>query len=284
MKATRMIAKRLAVLSAVMVLVSCGQTGGGKKITVVSREEGSGTRGAFIELFKIEEKAEGRRKDLTTKEAVVAPSTDVTLTTIANDPNAIGYISLGSLNPTVKAVTIDSVVPTAENILNGSYKVARPFLIATKGEPSALAADFISFILSTDGQAVVARSYVAVAGSGQPYAATGATGKLIIVGSSSVTPVMEKLKEAYQKINPQVSIEIQMSDSTSGMIAVTEGTAEIGLASRALKESELAELRPTEIARDGIAVIVNNANPTGALSSGQVKAIFTGGTTDWGTL
>ena len=255
-------------------------------ITVVSREDGSGTRGAFIELMGIEEKAEdGTKTDHTTTEAVIANKTDVMLTNVAGDPYSIGYVSLGSLNESVKAVMVDGVAGSTETIKDGSYTVARPFQIATKGTPSALAQDFINYILSAEGQAVVADGYIAIADNAASFISANVSGKLVIAGSSSVSPVMEKLVEAYKLVNTGAEIEIQTSDSTAGMTAAIEGTCDIGMASRDLKDTELAEgLTPTVIAMDGIAVIVNPENPITDLSTEQVKAIFIGETTTWDAL
>ena len=255
-------------------------------ISVVSREDGSGTRGAFIELFGIEQKdADGNKVDNTADTAEITNSTSVMMTTIAGNKSGIGYISLGSLNDTVKAVTIDGAEATTDNIKNGSYKIARPFNIATTADVSDLAQDFINFIMSDEGQAVVEENGYISQGSSGPFNHAKVTGKLVIAGSSSVTPVMEKLKEAYLAINSGASIELQQSDSTTGMSSALEGVCDIGMASRELKDSEIeAGLNATIIAMDGIAVIVNNENPVSALTSEQVKNIFTGELTDWSEL
>ncbi|NTU88758.1 MAG: phosphate ABC transporter substrate-binding protein [Actinobacteria bacterium] len=253
-------------------------------ITVSSREDGSGTRGAFIELFGVEEKnAAGEKVDNTTLDAQITNSTSVMMTTVAGDPNSIGYISLGSLNDTVKAVAIDGAEASVENIKNGSYTIARPFNIATKGTVDATTQDFIDYIMSTEGQAVVeGEGYIAVNDDAEAYKASGATGKIVVAGSSSVTPVMEKLSEAYQALNPDVEIEINQSDSTTGMESTASGICQIGMASRELKDSELANgLTPLVIAKDGIAVIVNNDSTVTDLTKDQVKAIFTGVVTEW---
>lgn len=252
-------------------------------ISVVSREDGSGTRGAFIELFGIEQKDEsGEKVDLTTTSAEITNSTAVMMTTIAGNPQAIGYISLGSLNDTVKALKIDGAEATADNIKAGTYKVARPFNIATKDDVSAVAQDFITFIMSEEGQAVVEENGYISQGNNGAYTASGQSGKVVVAGSSSITPVMEKLKEAYTALNPNVTIEIQQNDSTTGMTSVAEGGCDIGMASRELKDSELEKgLTPTVIAMDGIAVIVNNENTISDMTSENVKAIFTGEVTDW---
>jgi len=252
-------------------------------ITVVSREEGSGTRGAFIELFGIEQKnVAGEKVDHTTEEANVTQSTSVMMTTVAGDPNAIGYISLVSLNDTVKAVDIDGAGATVDNIKNGSYKVSRPFNIATKENVSDVAKDFIGYILSADGQKVVEDNGYISTGNTGAYSAYGGSGKIVVAGSSSVTPVMEKLKETYIALNPNVTIEVQQSDSTTGMTSAIDGICDIGMASREVKDSELEKgLTATVIAMDGIAVIVNNESPVDALTSQNVLDIFTGVVTDW---
>lgn len=255
----------------------------GNAISVISREEGSGTRGAFIELMGIEEKNDsGEKIDNTTEEAEISNSTSVMMTTVAGNKDAIGYISLGSLNDTVKAVKIDGVEATKENINNGTYKVARPFHIATKGDVSPLAEDFIAFIMSEEGQKIaVDNGYVSKENNGA-YEAKNPEGKLVIAGSSSISPLMEKLIEAYKALNANADIQLQQNDSTTGMTSVMEGIADIGMASRELKDTELSEgLNPTVIAMDGIAVVVNNDNAVEELSSEDVKAIFTGEKTSW---
>lgn len=252
-------------------------------ITVVSREDGSGTRGAFIELFGIEEKgADGQKVDNTVETAEITNSTAVMMQTIAGNKDAIGYISLGSLNDTVKALEIDGAKATVEDIKNGTYKISRPFNIATKDEISPAAQDFMAFIMSEEGQAVVEKSGYISQGNTGAYAATDVEGKVTVAGSSSVTPVMEKLKEAYASVNPKITVEVQQSDSTTGMTSAIEGICDIGMASRELKESELsAGLTPTVIAMDGIAVIVNKENAVNGLTSANVKDIYTGNATDW---
>lgn len=279
------------VLASAAALSACGGSSPSKSnaefdskktINVVSREDGSGTRGAFIELFGIEEKgSDGTKVDHTTEEAIIANKTDVMLSTVAGDDYAIGYVSLGSLNDTVKALNIDGVEPTAENVKNKTYSVSRPFQIATKGQPSALAQDFIDYILSSDGQAVISKSYIAVNDKAAAYSGSKPKGKIVVSGSSSVTPVMEKLKEAYLAVNKDAEIEIQQSDSTTGMKNTIEGICDIGMASRDLKDSEKTELTATPIALDGIAVIANTNNPLPNLSSEQVKSIFTGEAAEW---
>ena len=278
--------KSAAAVMAVLMAASAGMTAmaaASGDITVVSREDGSGTRGAFIELMGVEEKdADGNKVDNTTESAKITNSTAVMLSTVAEDVNAIGYISLGSLNDTVTAVKIDGAEASAEAIEDGSYKVVRPFNIVTTAEVSDAAADFISYIMSTEGQAVVAdNGYIPVKDT-KAYAATDAEGKVVVAGSSSVTPVMEKLAESYQAVNDKVTIEVQQSDSTTGIQSAIDGLCDIGMASRELKDSELeAGLTPTVIAQDGIAIIVNNDSGITELTSEQVKDIYTGNITTW---
>ena len=281
----------LSVLGAAALvgLSACGSTANGDseaglgQINVVTREDGSGTRGAFIELFGLEEKnSDGEKVDLTTQNAIVTNSTSVMLTTVAEDGSAIGYASLGSLNDSVKVVDIDGAEATVENIKDGSYKVSRPFNIVTKDDTNEAAKDFINFILSSEGQAIVEKSgYIPLDDNGS-YKSSVNSGKVVISGSSSVTPVMEKLKEAYAKVNPDVTIEIQQSDSSTGVANTIDGTADIGMASRELKDTEEKEgVTATVIAMDGIAVIVNDKNEVDDLTSEQVKDIIAGDTTSW---
>lgn len=251
-------------------------------ITVVSREDGSGTRGAFVELFGVEEEQSGEKVDMTTQEASITNSTSVMLTTVAGDPYAIGYVSLGSLNDSVKALLIDGVEATGENVSNGSYKISRPFNIVTNGAPSDVTQDFIDFIMSSDGQAVVEENSYIKASEEGAFKGTQPSGKVVVAGSSSVTPVMEKLKEAYLDLNPNAEIEIQQSDSTTGVQSAIDGICDIGMASREIKDSEAAEgIEAQVIAMDGIAVIVNQENVLDGLSSEQVKSIYTGAAYDW---
>lgn len=255
-------------------------------ITVVSREDGSGTRGAFIELFGIQEEQDGEKVDMTTMDASVTNSTSVMMTTVAGDENAIGYISLGSLNDTVKAVKIDGAEASAENVANDTYKVSRPFNIVTGEEISETAQDFVNYIMSEEGQQIVEdNGYIKEDAEAEAYEGGAVSGKIVIAGSSSVTPVMEKLSEAYQALNKDVTIEVQQSDSTTGVNSTAEGICDIGMVSRELKDEE-GELGLTAqvIARDGIAVIVNKDNDLEDLTTEQVKAIFTGETTEWEAL
>ena len=253
------------------------------QINVISREDGSGTRGAFIEIFGIEKKnAEGKKIDYTTEEAAITNSTAVMLSSVAGDKYAIGYVSLGSLNNSVKALQIDGAEASAENINNGSYKISRPFNIAVKDNLSAVATDFVNYILSDEGQNVIAANkYIKVKTSGS-FQTKAPKGKVVVAGSSSVSPVMEKLIEAYKKINPNATLELQTSDSTTGVTNAINGTCDIGMASRSLKSSEKEKgVNEVTIAIDGIAVIVNQENPTVGLTKAQVESIFTGKVEKW---
>ncbi|MGO5027997.1 substrate-binding domain-containing protein [Candidatus Agathobaculum pullicola] len=254
---------------------SAGMSG---TITVISREDGSGTRSAFVELTGVEDD----NGDNTTVDAEIANKTDVVLTSVAGNESAIGYVSLGSLNDTVKAIQVDGVDATVENVKSGDYTLSRPFNIATKGEPTGVAGDFINFILSADGQAIVEEEgYIKVNDAAEAFTTDGSEGQIAVGGSSSVSPVMEKLIEAYQAVNPKAKIELQTSDSTSGMTGAMDGTFAIGMASRELKDEEKAELTGTAIALDGIAVVVNPASSIDGLTMDQIRSIYTGETTDW---
>ena len=253
------------------------------QINVISREDGSGTRGAFIEIFGIEKKnAEGKKIDYTTEEAAITNSTAVMLSSVAGDKYAIGYVSLGSLNNSVKALQIDGAEASVENINNGSYKISRPFNIAVKDNLSEVATDFVNYILSDEGQNVIAANkYIKVKTSGS-FQTKAPKGKVVVAGSSSVSPVMEKLIEAYKKINPNATLELQTSDSTTGVTNAINGTCDIGMASRSLKSSEKEKgVNEVTIAIDGIAVIVNQENPTVGLTKTQVESIFTGKVEKW---
>ena len=256
-----------------------------KPINVISREEGSGTRSAFVELTGVEQKVDGKKVDMTTEDAQITNNTAVMLATVAGDAYAVGYVSLGSMNESVKAVEVEGVEVTAENVANGDYQIARPFNIAYREATlSPLGMDFVSYVMSVEGQAIVtANGYVAI-DNAEAFAGSQPQGKLVIAGSSSVSPVMEKLAEAYLALNPNAEIEIQTSDSTTGMTAAMDGSCEIGMASRDLKENEAAELTGMTIAMDGIAVIVNHENPVGAMSVEQIGAIYTGDVMRWNEL
>lgn len=252
-----------------------------KTIAVITREEGSGTRDAFTELTGVLVKDGDTKTDNTTSSAVTINSTEAVITNVKDNDSAIGYISLGSLNNTVKALKVGSIEATAENVKSGDYVISRPFNIAYKGELSEVAQDFVDYILSADGQAVVSgEGYVAVT-ENEAYNGKKPEGKISVAGSSSVSPVMEKLAEAYQKVNTNAKVEIQTSDSSAGMQAAMEGTCDIGMASRELKDKEASELKSTTIAKDGIAIIVNTANTCDDLTVDQIKSIYTGETTVW---
>ena len=253
-------------------------TGTSGAIHVVSREDGSGTRGAFVELTGVEDD----NGDNTTVDAEIANRTDAVLTTVAGNEAAIGYVSLGALNDTVKAVKVDGVEATVDNVKSGTYTLSRPFNIATKGEPTGVAADFINFIMSADGQAIVTEAgYITINDNAEAFTSDGSSGQIAVGGSSSVSPVMEKLIEAYKAVNPNAQIELQTSDSTSGMTGAMDGTFAIGMASRELKDEEAAELTGQAIAMDGIAVIVNTANTVEDLTMDQIRGIYVGEITDW---
>ena len=252
-------------------------------ITVISREDGSGTRGAFIELTGVEAKNDaGEKVDNTTEAAAIQSSTNGVLTAVSNDETAIGYISLGSLNDDVKAVTVDGVAPSAETVKDGTYTLARPFNLVTNGDATdPVAVDFIAYCLSTDGQALATEEgYIGDAGT--DYTSTQPAGKIVVGGSSSVSPLMEKLIEAYKTVNPNATLELQTTDSTTGVSGALDGTYTIGMASRELKDSETGSgAKATVLAKDGIAVIVSNDNPIENLTVDQIKGIYTGELTTW---
>lgn len=252
-----------------------------KTISVVTREEGSGTRDAFTELTGVLVKNGDNKTDNTTTSAVTINSTEAVITNVKDNEAAIGYISLGSLNDTVKALKIGGVEATADNVKSGDYAVSRPFNIAYKGELSDVAQDFVDYIMSSDGQKIVSDNGYVTVSENAAYSGKKPSGKISVAGSSSVSPVMEKLAEAYQKVNTNAKVEIQTSDSSAGMQSAMGGTCDIGMASRDLKDEEKSVLKVETIAKDGIAVIVNNANTCDDLTLDQVKSIYTGETTVW---
>ncbi len=293
--ATKLVLTLVAACMAISLgwLVGCSsgekqQEGSGQSaedISVYSREDGSGTRGAFIELFGLEEADDqGNKVDTTIDAAAITNSTSVMMTSVKGDPGAIGYISLGSLDDSVKSLKIDGVEATADNVKDGSYKIARPFNIVTTDELTPAAQDFITFIMSKEGQTIVEdNGYIAVSEDAASYTPTGTSEKIVVAGSSSVTPVMEKLAEAYEQANPEATIEVQQSDSTTGVTMAIEGTCDIGMASRELKDSEMGKGAQSQaITRDGIAVIVPVESAIEGLTSDQVKQIFSGKITSWG--
>lgn len=271
-----------SVALAAAMLASCG--GSSDKITVISREDGSGTRGAFIELTGIEEKdSNGNKTDNTKKDALICKSTDVVLTQVSGDKNAIGYISFGSLNDTVKALKVEGVEPSTATIESGDYKIVRPFNIAVKDGLSDAAQDFENYILSSEGQDIIEKAgYIKIDKSAAAYASNNASGKVVVSGSSSVTPVMEKLAEAYQKANTNVTVDVQQSDSSTGIKDATNGTSDIGMASRDISDDELSQgIKSVTIAQDAIAVIVNKDNAVEDITMDEIKAIYTGSKTTW---
>lgn len=271
-----------SVALAATMLASCG--GSSDKITVISREDGSGTRGAFIELTGIEEKdSNGNKTDNTKKDALICKSTDVVLTQVSGDKNAIGYISFGSLNDTVKALKVEGVEPSTATIESGDYKIVRPFNIAVKDGLSDAAQDFENYILSSEGQDIIEKAgYIKIDKSAAAYASNNASGKVLVSGSSSVTPVMEKLAEAYQKANTNVTVDVQQSDSSTGIKDATNGTSDIGMASRDISDDELSQgIKFVTIAQDAIAVIVNKDNAVDDITMDEIKAIYTGSKTTW---
>ena len=283
--------KKLAVIlmvSAVILSLSfaSGASETNSKINVISREEGSGTRGAFVELTGVEEKIDGVKVDQTTLDAEIASSTSVVITTVEGDKNAIGYISLGSLSDKVKAIEVDGVYPTTESVKSGEYKISRPFVMAYK-TLSETAEDFLKFVMSSNGQDIVAKKgYIRVDDSNKyTYESSKKSGSVTISGSSSVYPVMEVLVEAYMALNPDVKVTLMQSDSTTGINDAISGNSDIGLSSRNLKASELEKgLEYNVMAMDGIAVIVNNENAVKGLSSETIRDIYKGLVTTWAGL
>ena len=283
--------KKLAVIlmvSAVILSLSfaSGASETNSKINVISREEGSGTRGAFVELTGVEEKIDGVKVDQTTLDAEIASYTSVVITTVEGDKNAIGYISLGSLSDKVKAIEVDGVYPTTESVKSGEYKISRPFVMAYK-TLSETAEDFLKFVMSSNGQDIVAKKgYIRVDDSNKyTYESSKKSGSVTISGSSSVYPVMEVLVEAYMALNPDVKVTLMQSDSTTGINDAISGKSDIGLSSRNLKASELEKgLEYNVMAMDGIAVIVNNENAVKGLSSETIRDIYKGLVTTWAGL
>ena len=273
----RILVIALSVVLAVSAFAACSNDS--TSIYVISREDGSGTRSAFAELLGIVDENEN---DATVGSAEKVTSTSTVITTVAGNKLAIGYISLGSLSDSVKAVSVDGVAPSVENVKNGTYKIARPFNICYKEDTlSELASDFVKFILSKEGQEIISGDYIPVVDNAESFTSDMSSGQISIGGSSSVTPVMQELIEAYQQINTNAQIEINQTDSSSGMNAAMDGTIDIGMASRELKDSEKAELTPVQIALDGIAIVVNPENTVEDLTTDQVKAIYVGDVTTW---
>ena len=276
MKTNKVISIFAAMVMTASIFTGCSSAN--STITVISREDGSGTRGAFTELMGIA----ADDVDNTVETAEISNSTSVVIQSVAGNKNAIGYISLGSLGDEVKAVSVNGVEATVDNINNGTYKVSRPFNIATKENISELAADFVTFIMSADGQAIVEEKGYIKASDNGAYTSSGLSGTIVVAGSTSVAPVMGVLADKYKELNSGVTVEIQQTGSSAGMTSAIEGACDIGMASREVKDSEIEQgLVPTVIAMDGIAVIVNNENEVSSLSSEQIKGIYTGEITDW---
>lgn len=294
-KTSRVLTMAVAALMAVSAFAGCGNNSSSssndsgstatfdtsKEISVITREQGSGTRDAFVELTGVLVKDGDTKTDNTAASAVTVNGTEAVITNVKGNDAAIGYISLGSLNDSVKAAKIEGVEATAENVKSGDYKISRPFNIAYKGELEGIAKDFVDFIMSADGQRVVSDNGYVTVSENAAYSGSKPSGKIVVAGSSSVSPVMEKLIEAYKAINTGADIELQTNDSSAGMTAAIEGTCDIGMASRELKDKEAAELKSQAIAKDGIAVIVNTSNTLDSLTLDQVKAIYTGETKVW---
>lgn len=270
----------IATLFAVILtaLCACGKSSG-STISVITREEGSGTRGAFVELLGI---VDDDGNDNIVKTAEATNSTSVMMTTVAGNKNAIGYVSLGSLSSDVKAIKVDGAEPTVANIEAGTYKVARPFnLVYNDDKLSDVAADFVKFIMSSEGQAIVTRKgYISVKTS-DSYKSSGLTGTVVLDGSTSVGPLMDAIADEYKKLNPDVKVQIQQTGSSAGINSAIEGVCDIGMSSRELKSSESAKIKAHKMATDGIAVIVNNSNTVDGLTSEQIRSIFLGETTSW---
>jgi len=286
----KILVSAVALMTVLLIFAGCGQSGqsgqdfnANREITVVSRESGSGTRGAFIELTGVEVRgADGTVTDMTSPEATIGNGTNAIMTNVAGDVYAIGYISTGSINDTIRPISVDGVAPTAENILGGSYVIARPFIIVTAGDIDPLTQEFIDFIISAPGQEIVAENYIPVDLNAPDFQSAGHSGTIVIGGSTSVAPVMERLSEGYRALNPGASIEVHVSGSGAGITGTIDGLLDIGMSSREVRDSEMEQLgRQITICKDGIAIVVNNANPITNVTSEQVRQIFTGELTRW---
>lgn len=249
------------------------------QITVISREEGSGTRDAFTELAGI---VDENKTDQTTDTAEITNSTSVMMSTVSGNEKAIGYVSLGSLSDEVKAVSLNGVAPSTETVKDGSYLLQRPFNIAyIDGSLSDVAKDFLSYIMSSQAAQIIDKEGYISMDTTQSYTATNISGTVTLAGSTSVAPLMNVLADEYEALNPNVKIEIQESGSTAGIQSATEGAVDIAMSSRALKDDELKTLKPQQIALDGIAVIVNKANKIDNITTDKIKQIYTGEITAW---
>ncbi|MFU2163732.1 substrate-binding domain-containing protein [Streptococcus pluranimalium] len=287
--------KKMMTLAALLLasssLAACGNnqantnSAANETIEVVSREDGSGTRGAFNDIVGILEKSNGKEIDHTVKTAIIQNNTEGVISSVSGNTAAVGYVSLGSLNDKVKALDVEGVKASSETVLDGEYKLQRPFNIVWSNELSELGQDFISYIHSEKGQKVVTdNKFVEAKTSKVPYNGGSKSGKLLIVGSTSVVPLMEKLVEAYQKENPGVVIDITANGSSAGITAAQEKTADIGMVSRELTPEESKTLKHDSIALDGIALIVNKANKRDTIGMTDIKDIFTGKVSQWGDL
>ncbi len=253
-----------------------------REISVVARDAASGTRGAFHEIMGIIQKQGDAEVDNLVVGALEFDGTDKVITAVEGDKYGIGYISLGSVSERIKAVAVDGINPTVENVISGDYSVSRPFLLLTKGTESSLVKDFLNFTQSAQGQQIVTgMNYIGEAENSAEYTASGMSGTIKVAGSTSVTPVMEKLQEAYTKLNPEVDFEMQSNGSSQGIKAAMDGSYDIGMSSRELKEEEASQLNRYVLAIDGIAVIVNNENPTDNLDGEDITGIYTGEITKW---
>lgn len=287
MKVKQIFTSVMIIVVLATMLTGCGKANKefttDSEIVVISREDGSGTRSAFVELTGVLEKTETTVTDNTVPSAIIQNNTQAVLTGVAGDNTAVGYISLGSLNDTVTAMKIEGVAPSAESIKDGSYKISRPFNIATKATVSEPAENFINYVLSTEGQKTIAQlGYVGAVENSSPFTGVRGKGTVKIAGSSSVSPVIERLAEEYEKINPDVNIEVNTNDSSTGMTSTAEGVVDIGMASRELKESEIKKgLTGIAIAKDGIAVVINKENTVTDITLEQLKSIYTGEVTTW---
>lgn len=285
MSRNKLAVRLVLMLVLVLSLESCGKGGsdtGDKSdpIYVISREAGSGTRSAFVELMGIQVDGEDR----TTLLAEVSQSTAVVMGTVAGNEHAVSYVSMGVLNGSVKAVKVDGIAPDAASIKDGTYPVYRPFLVCSGGTLPAQAEDFLAYILSREGQEIIAsEGYIPPSDGGKPYELKkGLSGRILLAGSTSVAPVVQALADSYRQIHENVEIEIQQTGSGAGIAAALEGVCDLGLSSRSLTEEERAEgLQEQVIALDGIVVIVNHANRIDDMTKEQIRRIFTGEITDW---
>ena len=282
----KIIAVLLVTIMAAASFAGCAGGAGGfnqnRDITVVSREDGSGTRGAFTELTGVLVTVDGNSTDMTSPEASIQNGTNAIMTNVAGDNYAIGYISTGSIGDTIKTVNVDGVAPTTANILTGTYKISRPFIIITQDNLSPVAVDFINFIMSVEGQNVIGISYIPIDQNPPAFTSNGAAGTIVIGGSTSVTPVMELLREHYLEINPGAVIEVHGTGSGAGITGAIDGLLDIGMSSREIRDSEMEQLhQEITICMDGIAVIVNKSNPIENLTIEQIRQIFTGEVSRW---